>query len=66
MKTTLEFTDEDKDVAVLAMNVVEYWSEVDDIRDRLRNHLKYGEEEELSLEDIYKDICEVQHKFNLP
>jgi len=48
---------EESDVAVLAINVVSLWSRVDDVRDMLRDHLKYGKE--LTMEEVYTELCRI-------
>ena len=62
-KTIIEFEDTEKDVATLAINVVSFWSDVDDVRDKLRDHIKYGNP--TTLEEIYRDICEIMEKYPL-
>lgn len=63
-KIKLEFDgDTESDVATLALNCVGYWSEVDDIRDKIRDHLKYGVKTDL--DEIYTMICELQERYPL-
>jgi len=64
-KITVEFDrDTESDVATLALNVVDFWSNVDDVRDKLRNHVKYGEE--TTIEEVYDLLCTILDKYNLP
>jgi hypothetical protein len=64
-KIILEFDgDTESDVANLAVNVVDFWSNVDDVRCTLRNHLKYGKD--LTLEQVYEHVCKILDKYRLP
>lgn len=63
-KIILEFDgNTEEDVANLAMKVVSFWSDVDDIRDKMRNHLKY--DQETTIEELYKDICRIMEEYPL-
>lgn len=63
-KIKLEFdADTESDIATLALNCVSYWSEVEDIRQKIRDHVKY--EEKTNLEEIYDLLCELQDRYPL-
>lgn len=63
-KIHLEFDgDTEQDVATLALNCVSYWSEVEEIRQKLRDHVKY--EVKTNLGEIYDLLCELQERYPL-
>jgi len=61
-KVTIEF-DEGAE-AVLALNVIDFWGEIDDLRDLLRSHLKYGQE--TTIEEVYSLVCAILERYKLP
>jgi len=63
-KIILEFDgDTESDVATLTLNCVEYWSAVEDTRQKIRDHLKY--EEKTNLDEIYDLLNELQERYPL-
>lgn len=65
MQTTLHFGDMDEFSAQCAVHSMEFWGVIEDIDDRCRSRLKYGDgltdQEEQILEEI-RDLCSVKNK----
>lgn len=64
MKMILEFNEEEKDVANLALNVVGFWSEVFELQQDIRTKLKY-EEGTMDLEEAYKRLGAILNEYSL-
>ena len=64
MKTILEFDNDEQEVARLASDVVGLWSAIDDVKDKVRGHLKYGEK--VTMDEIYQMLYEIGERYPLP
>jgi len=64
MKTTLQFSDDEQPNALLAAQATDYWCEIHELHQRLRSHIKYGEQ--LTLEEVYDELSEIQSRYELP
>lgn len=66
MKITLQYEDDEKDLAVIAMNSLDLNRAVNDFRQYLRNRWKYTEGSDEVMEErdiIYKEFHEIFGEF---
>ena len=63
MKTTITFETTEQKEALLAIQSAELWSMVWDLRDKVRDNLKY--DNELTMDEVYTELCTILDKYGL-